>query len=98
MKLAEALSPITKKLDEIRETTQKIGDFINKSQPETHQLAIENSQPKLPMENNQADTQPGVLFDVSLEKYINKYERKTKRIFSNKIRTKWTKILEWNTC
>ena len=41
--LAESLSPITKKLDEIKETTQNIGDVIKETQPGTPQLAIENS-------------------------------------------------------
>ena len=40
----ENLSPITKKLDEVKETTQKIGDVIKKSQSETPQLAFEKLQ------------------------------------------------------
>ena len=43
IKLAECLSPLTKKLDEVKETTQKIGVVIKESQPETPQLAIENT-------------------------------------------------------
>ena len=31
MKLAESLSPITKNLDEVKESTQKIGDSIKES-------------------------------------------------------------------
>ena len=40
-KLAESLSPITKKLDEVKETTQKISDVIEESQQETPQLGTE---------------------------------------------------------
>ena len=42
MKLAESLSSVTKKLEEVKETTQELGETIKKSQPNTPQLAIEN--------------------------------------------------------
>ena len=41
IKLAESLSPITKKLDEVKETTQEVGGIIRKSK--TPQLAIEST-------------------------------------------------------
>ena len=53
IKLAESLSPITNKLDEVEETTQKMGDVIKKSQPEAPQLAIENTLNHQPMEKNE---------------------------------------------
>ena len=62
MKLAESLWPITKKLDELKESTQKLGDVIKESQPETPQLAIENTPSNQPIENDK-----GVLYDVELE-------------------------------
>ena len=34
IKLAESLSPITKKLDEVKESTQKLGDVIKESNSE----------------------------------------------------------------
>ena len=37
IKLAESLSPITKNSDEVKEFTQKLGDVIKESQPETPQ-------------------------------------------------------------
>ena len=40
IKIAENISPITKKLDEVKQYTQIIGDVIKESQPETPQLAI----------------------------------------------------------
>ena len=56
IKLAESLSPITKKLDEVKESTQKIRDVIKESQPETSQLAIENTPTHQPIENNEGVT------------------------------------------
>ena len=43
IQMAEKLSPITKKLDEVKETTQKLGGVIEKSKPENNipQPAIE---------------------------------------------------------
>ena len=35
--LAESSSPITKKLDEVKQTTRKLGDVIKELQPETPQ-------------------------------------------------------------
>ena len=75
VKLAGSLSPITKKLDEVKKATQKLGDVIKKSQQETPQLAIENTPtnqsiettPSLqPTENNE-----GVIYDVELENTLN---------------------------
>ena len=45
----------------MKKKTPYLGDGIKKSQPETPQLAIENSQTQLPIENNQDDTLPGVI-------------------------------------
>ena len=53
IKLAESLSPITKKLDEVKKTTQDLGDVIKESQPETPQLAIEDTPTHQPIENNE---------------------------------------------
>ena len=88
VKLAESLSPITKKLDEVKESTQKLGDVIKESQPEIPQLAIENNrddtQPQLPIENEQDDTQPGILYDVSLENKLTNMKDKEKGFFKLK--------------
>ena len=40
IKLAESLSPITKKLDEVNKSTKQVGDIIKKSESQTP--AIEN--------------------------------------------------------
>ena len=65
IKLAESLSSITKKIDEVKETTQKLGDVIKESI--TPQPAIENT--PQPIENNE-----GVLYDVDLENTLKNTE------------------------
>ena len=64
VKIAESLSPITKKLDEVKETTQKLRDVIKEtnSNNTTPQLAIENTPPHQAIENNE-----GVIYDTELE-------------------------------
>ena len=88
IKLAETLSPITNRLDQVKESTEKLGDVIKESKPETPQLAIENNQddtqPQLPIENDQDDTQPGILYDVSLENTLINMKDKEKRFFKIK--------------
>ena len=88
IKLAESLSPITKNLHEVKETTRNLGDVIKKTKPEKPQLAVENNkddtQPQLPIENDQDDTQPGILYDVSLEKTITNMKDKQKGFFQIK--------------
>ena len=84
-KIAESYIPITKKLDEVKKSTQDLGDVIKKSKAETPQLAIENNQddtqPQLPIENDQDDTQPGILYDVSLENTLTNMKDKQKGFF-----------------
>ena len=81
-KLAERLSPITTRLDLVENNKGvRIGDIIKKSQQETPQLAIENTQtqpetPQLPFENNPTAHQPlenieGVIYDVELGNTLN---------------------------
>ena len=70
IKLGESLSPINKKLDDVKESTQKIGDVIKVSQPETPQLAIENTPNHQPIENNE-----GVIYDVELENTLNNMKK-----------------------
>ena len=67
VKLAENKSPITKKLDQVKETTQKLGEVIEESQAKTPQLAIENTPNLQPIEINQ-----GVVYDVELENILKK--------------------------
>ena len=64
IKLSESLSPITKKLDEVKETTQKTGDVSKESS--TPQLAIENTPNHQPIENIE-----GVIYDVELDNTLN---------------------------
>ena len=79
VKLAESLSPITKKLDEtreklgyvIKESTQSLGDVIKENN--TPQLAIENTPTIQPaIENND-----GIAYDVQLENTFNNMKDNT---------------------
>ena len=75
IKLAESLSPITKKLDEVNKSTPKIGGVFKESQQKTPQLAIENTHKALPIQNEQI--QPGVIYDTSLESTLNNMKNNT---------------------
>ena len=72
IKLAENLSPVTKKLDKVNESIQKLGEIVKKSN--TPRPAIENTHNELPLENEQID--PGVIYDTSLEKTLNNMKKK----------------------
>ena len=80
-KLAESLSPIYDKLEEVNKSTNEIGDIVKESKPEIPQPAIENTQPQIPIENNQDDTQPGVLYDASLENTLTNMKNEQKGFF-----------------
>ena len=67
LKLAESLSPITERLDKVKESTEKLGDVIKESQPKTPQLAIENNPINQSIEDNE-----GRIYDVQLEDTLNK--------------------------
>ena len=92
-KLAESLSPLTKRLDLIENNKgEKIGDLIKKSESELPAIentqaqaetpAIENiqTQPETPAIEN-IQTQPGVLYDVSLENTLTNMKDKEKGFF-----------------
>ena len=51
VKLAESLSPITKKIEKVNQSTQKLGDVIKENN--TPQLAIENTPTNQLIENNE---------------------------------------------
>ena len=71
IKLAESLSPITEKLVEVNESTQKIGEIVKESN--TPRLAIENTHNALPIENEQIHH--GVIYDTSLENRLNNLKK-----------------------
>ena len=73
IKLAEILSPITKKLSEVKESTQTLREIVKESN--TPRLAIENTHKALPIENEQIH--PGVIHDTSLENTLNILETST---------------------
>ena len=86
IKLAESLSPITKKLDE---TTKKLGDVIEESTQNLGNVIKENNTPQLAIENTptiqpaieNTQTQPGVIYDVSLENTLTNMKDKQKGFF-----------------
>ena len=73
IKLAESLSHITKKLDEVKESTQEVSEIIRKNNTpqlaieNTHQPAIENTPAPQPIENKE-----GRVYDVEIENTLNK--------------------------
>ena len=69
IKLAESLSPFTKKLDEVKETTQELGDVIKVSN--TPQPAIEIT-PQPAIENTPTENNEGTIYDVEIENTLNK--------------------------
>ena len=86
IKLAESLSPITKKLDE---TTKKLGNVIEESTQNLGNVIKENITPELAIENTptiqpgieNTQTQPGVLYEVSLENSLTNMKDKQKVFF-----------------
>ena len=85
MKLAESLSPITKKLDEVKKSTQELGDVIKNSKPETPQLAIANTQ-KPAIENTSiSNSLRDTLSFMKKIKNFFKLEQIENNVFWNKI-------------
>ena len=73
-KLAESLLPTTNKRDEVKETTQKLGEVNEKSQPENNkpQPAIEHTPHHQRIENNE-----GVIYDTELENTLRHMKNDT---------------------
>ena len=87
-KLAESLPPITKKLEESYNYTQKVGDIIKETNSE-------NETPQLAIEITQYGSHPGVvLYDAALENTFPNTEKKQKGFF--KIEERDNGDLFWN--
>ena len=67
IKIAESLSPITKNLSELLESTRKLAEIVKVM--DTPQLAIENTHTALPIKNERIH--PGVIYDASLENTLS---------------------------
>ena len=65
VKLPESLSPITKKFEEVNQSTQKLGDVIKENN--TPELAIEKNQNELAIENQPIENDEWRIYDVELE-------------------------------
>ena len=73
MKLAESLSPITKRLDEVKESTRELGEVVKETN--TPQLATESTHKALPIEKEKIH--PGVKYDTSLGNTLNNMKDNT---------------------
>ena len=89
IKLAESLSPNTKHLSEVKESTQILGEIVKENT--TPQIAIKNTQNEIPIENEQIH--PGVLYGTSLENTLSNM-KKQKRFF--KIEERDNADIIWN--
>ena len=83
IKLAESLSPITEKLDEVKKSTQALGDVIKNSKPETPQLAIANTQTPA-IENTTSQSLRDSLSFMKSKNFF-KLEQDGNEVFWNKI-------------
>ena len=73
VKLVESLSPIAEKLDVVKKSTPDLGDVIKETQPQTPQLAFEDTPTtRQPIKNNE-----GTIYDVELENTLNKMKDNT---------------------
>ena len=80
IKLAESLSPITKKLDTFNESTKQLGEIVKKSEVEagnTQTRAIENT--------TTSQSLPDTLSFMKTSKNFFKLEKDGKKVFWNKI-------------
>ena len=84
IRLAESLSPITKKLDEVKETTKKLGDVIKFSKPETPQLAIANTQTPAIENTSTSQSLRDTLSFMKKSKNSFKLEQDGNKVFWNK--------------
>ena len=84
IRLAESLSPITKKLDEVKETTKELGDVIKYSKPEKPQLAIANTQTPAIENTTVSQSLRDTLAFMKTSKNFFKLEQNGNKVFRNK--------------
>ena len=93
-KLADSLSPLTKRLDLMENNRgEKIGDLIKKSESELPAIENTQAQAETPAIEN-IQTQPGVLYNVPLENTLTNMKDKEKGFF--KIREDKAGQRYWN--
>ena len=68
IKLAEKLSPISKKLEKINKTTKDSSEREKKS-------ISEDQTPQLVLENTGNNIEPGLMHDISLEKTLSNMKK-----------------------
>ena len=84
IKLAESLSPITKKLDDVNETTRDLGDVIKISKPETPLLAIANTQTPAIENTSTSQSLRDTLSFMKKSKKFFKLKQNANEVFWNK--------------
>ena len=84
-KLGESLSPITKKLDEVKKTTQELGEIVEESKPETPQLAIANTQTPVIANTSTSNSLGDPLSIMKTSKNFFRLEENDGKVFRNKI-------------
>ena len=108
IKLAETLSPITKKLDEVNKSTQKVGDIFKESTQNIGNVIKENNIPQLAIEitptlhqpientptNQPKENNEGVIYDVELENTLENM-RDNIGFFKNLSRSSTWLDVEW---
>ena len=85
VKLGESLSPIIKKLDEVKKTTQELGEIVKESKPETPHLAIANTQTPVIENTSISNSLRDTLSFMKTSKNFFKLEQKDGEVFWNKI-------------
>ena len=84
IKITESLSPITKKLDEVKKSTQELGDVNKNSKPETPQLAIGNTQTPAIENTTISNSLRDTLSFMKTSKNFFKLEQDGNEVFWNK--------------
>ena len=88
VKLAESLSPITKRLDEVNKSTKELGEIVKKSQPSQNIKTIfKNSESQTPAIDNTSNSQSlrDTLSFMKKSKNFFKLEQDDGKVFWNKI-------------
>ena len=88
IKLAESLSPITERLDEVNKSTKELGEIVKKSQPSQNvKTMLQNSESQTPAIDNTTTSQSlrDTLSFMKKSKSFFKLEQHGKEVFWNKI-------------
>ena len=85
VKLAESLSRISKRLEEVNKSTKELGEIVKESKPETPQVAIANTQTPAIEKTTTSQSLLDTLSFMKTSKHFFKIERDGNKLFWNKI-------------